>query len=229
MDKEAWYNFSIMKEISSVLWIEQKLREQFLQEANVTNHEKGYVSVPSVNQRIDIEMQGWAADMIVNHYLQTGSTFNAVVGIPNSGISLATSIAERLRLPLAPGRKGKDGPGAWNMQIKVTESVPSFTTGEASQFVFNGIQKGDKVLAIEDVIARGDTLGLIVEAFRKQGIELCVGAYFSKLFQGGVVKLETMGVEVFSVIEIEKLYPNPDKPGEWSLQLTPPHFPDSGF
>jgi len=212
-----------VEEMKSALWIENNLRREFLKEAEVTNPEKGYISVPSVNQRIDMIMQGWAADLIVNYYRRQGRTFDAVVGIPNSGISLATSVAERLGIPLAPGRKGKDCPGAWRMPIKIIETIPSFTTGEASQFVFNGMKEGDTILAIEDVIAHGDTMGLITEAFRKQGINLCLGAYFSKLFQGGFEKLQRMGVETFSAIEVKELYQ--DQQGIWHPRLTPPHFP----
>jgi len=39
---------------------------------------------------------------------------NKVVQIPYSGNPLATSVAERLRVPLVPGRKGKAIPGSWN-------------------------------------------------------------------------------------------------------------------
>lgn len=205
----------------SSLWIERQLREQFLQDAEIRDPQKGYVSVPSVNQRIDLKMQGWAADLIVNNFLQRNIKFDIVVGIPNSGIPLATSVAERLQIPLAPGRKGKDFPGAWKMPIVVNQEIPSFTTGTASMFVFNGMKSGDTVLAVEDVIAHGETMSLIAEKLREKGITVYLASYFSKLFQDGVKKLQEIGIDVFSAIGIEGIY---QENGIWKLALSPPHF-----
>jgi adenine/guanine phosphoribosyltransferase-like PRPP-binding protein len=204
------------------LWIESQLRKRFLNEAKVTNFEKGYISVPSVNQRIDLEMQGWAADLIVDHFRKLGIEFDAVVGIPNSGIPLGTSVAERLGVPLAPGRKGKDFPGAWKMPVIVEENVPSFTTGVTSSFVFNGIQSGETVLAVEDVIATGETMENIARAFQAKGITVYNAAYFAKVFQGGVARLREIGIEPFYAIGIEKIT---GQEGDYSLELSSPYHP----
>src|SRR3990170_5418690 len=66
---------STYEPIPSGLWIEAELRRRFEEEAVVVDAEKGYISVPSVNQRVDLEMQGWAADLIVNQFRQQGLRF----------------------------------------------------------------------------------------------------------------------------------------------------------
>lgn len=159
--------------------------------------------------------------MIVDHFRGIGTKFDKVVGVPNSGIPLATSVAERLNIPLAPGRKGKDFPVTWKTPVIVKEETPSFTTGAKSTFVFNGLGENDTVLVVEDVIALGTTMELVVRALRKSSINVSFATYFSKLFQGGEKRIREMGVETFSVISVEKLY---CKNGEWKLKLAPPHF-----
>src|ERR1700687_1734033 len=89
------------------------LRYSFERDARLTNPEKGYVSVPWVNQLVDINLQGYAADIIAAKVHKNSWDINKIVGIPNLGIPLATSVSERLELPLAPGRKGDGIPGSW--------------------------------------------------------------------------------------------------------------------
>ena len=203
------------------LWIEEELRRRFLAEAKVIDAEKGYISVPSVNQRIDLEMQGWVADLIANHIKQHGLTFDVAIGIPNSGIPLATSVAERLKIPLAPGRKGNNVPSSWHRTTVIEGGAESFTTGVASTFVFNGVEADDRVLAVEDVIAKGNTMNLIGESLQRNGNSVFVASYFAKLFQGGVERLRNLGINSFYTIGIEELY----QEGEiWKPRLTPSYF-----
>lgn len=191
------------------------VRDRFMRDATVTNLKKGYVSVPSVNQLIDTRFQEFAAEMIAYHF--NGTRIDKVVGIPYSGIPLATAVAGRLGRPLAPGRKGIVVPGAWKTPILVNEDVPSFTTGETSKFVFNGLVPGDKVLLIDDVIAFGDTTSLIVKELRKQDIEVELAVYFAKLFQPGVTRLKDENIEPFYAIGIREI----SKSG---IKLAPPHY-----
>lgn len=197
---------------------ENCLRNKFLEEAQVTNAEKGYVSVPFVNQLIDLELQSLASDLIAHRY--SGEHIDKVVMVPNSGNPLATTVAERLGVQLAVGRKGKAIPGSWNNPIVVTEEAESFTTGEKSQFVFNGLDVGDRALIVDDVIAYGDTSRLILEQFRNKGVNVVgLSVYFAKLFQPGVERIiEECRIDPFYAIGIKEL--NEDG----SIVLGPPHF-----
>jgi adenine/guanine phosphoribosyltransferase-like PRPP-binding protein len=198
---------------------EDFLRREILKEAVVTNFEKGYISIPSVNQLVDTNLQCFASEIIVDHYLDMGVKIDKVAGIPNAGISLANSVAEKLRVPLAPGRKGIIYPGAWNSRIEINEDVPSFTTGEASKFVFNGLEKGDTVLIIDDFIALGATSVIVSKVLMKHGINVQIAAYAAKIFQGGVKQIEEkVGVKPFYAVGIEKIF----KDGK--IVLEPPHY-----
>ena len=195
------------------------LRAYFLQNAKVQNYEKGYISVPFVNQLVDPKQQANAADLITHHILLNKIPVDKVVQIPYSGNSLAYSVAERLDCPLVLGRKGNKTPGAWKNQFVIKETTESFTTGQKSSFVFNELYQGDKVYLIDDVVANGDTSSLIIEEFQKRGIEVMgMSIYFAKLFQPGIERIyKETSVNPFYAIGIEAI--TQDK-----IILTPPHF-----
>jgi adenine/guanine phosphoribosyltransferase-like PRPP-binding protein len=195
------------------------LRWKILEEARVTNYEKGYVSIPSINQLVEMDLQEIASEMIADHFEGLGTKINMVAGIPNSGISLATSVARILKVPLAPGRKGEVYPGSWNSRIEINEEVPSFTTGEASKFVFNGLNPGDTVLIVDDFIAHGATSVLVAQVFMRHGINVQIAAYSAKLFQGGVKQIEdNVGIKPFYAVGIEKIFE------DGKIVLDAPHY-----
>ncbi|MFH1971743.1 MAG: hypothetical protein ABIJ05_05190 [Patescibacteria group bacterium] len=199
---------------------ESHLRKRFYEIAKVKNFEKGYISVPFVNQLIDLDLQGFAADIISYHIKTNNIDVDKVVGIPDSGNPLAVSVAQMLKVPLAPGRKGKAIPGAWNHPIVIEETVESFTTEETSSFVFNGLKKGDRINIVDDVTAYGYTGILAINEFRKRGI-IVVGMsiYFGKLFQPGVKRIEEeTGIKPFYVVGIESITP------EGKINYSPPQF-----
>lgn len=207
-------------ELATVRAKEAHLRTAFIHTAKLTNYDKGYISVPFVNQLIDLDLQGFAADIIVYHANAESVIVNKVVQIPYSGNPLATSVAERLGVPLVPGRKGKAIPGAWNHPIIIEEKVASFTTGETSSFIFNGLEKGDDIYLVDDVVALGDTACLLIEEFGKRGINVKgLAIYFAKLFQPGIKRIkEETGISPFFVVGIESASP------EGKITLSPPQF-----
>ena len=207
-------------ELARIRATEEYIRKAFHEKAEVINYDLGYISVPFVNQLIDLELQGFAGDLIVHHYRNKETKVDKVIQIPLSGNPLATTVAERLNTPLIPGRKGKVIPNSWGNPIVIEEAIPSFTTGEMSTFVFNGLEVGDKVILIDDVIANGYTSGLIVKSLREKGIEVVgLAVYFAKLFQPGVNKVrEETGIDPFFVVGIDEITQ------ESGIVLSPPHF-----
>ncbi len=199
---------------------EEYLRDSFRKIAELKNYDKGYISVPFVNQLIDLDLQGFAGDIVVYHANAERVKADKVVQIPYSGNSFATSVAERLGTLLVPGRKGGAIPGAWNHPIIIEEKVLSFTTGETSSFTFNGLEKGDNIYLVDDVVAHGYTACLIIEEFRKRGINVAgMAIYFAKLFQPGIERIkEEIGISPFFVVGIESITP------EGKITLSPPQF-----
>lgn len=195
------------------------LRNYFLQKAKVLNYEKGYISVPFVNQLVDPKLQNSAADLIARHILLEETPVDKVVQIPYSGNSLAYSVAERLDCPLVLGRKGNKSPGAWKNQFVIKETTESFTTGQKSSFVFNELYPGDNVYLIDDVIANGDTSSLIIQEFQRRGIHVNgMSIYFAKLFQPGMQKVyDETGIDPFYAVGVEAISPE-------GIELAPAHF-----
>lgn len=207
-------------ELARIQATEEYIRKAFCEKAMVTNYDLGYISVPFVNQLIDLELQGFAGDLIVHHYRNKGTKVDKVIQIPLSGNPLATTVAERLNTPLVPGRKGKVIPSSWGNPVVIEEAIPSFTTGEMSTFVFNGLEANDKVILVDDVIANGYTSGLIANSLQEKGIEVVgLAVYFAKLFQPGVKKVrEETGIDPFFVVGIDNIT------REGGIVLSPPHF-----
>lgn len=201
---------------------EQKLMEKFLQGAEIFNFESKYIKVPAVNRQIDPQMQGLAADLIVEYYNRRQLVFDKVIGIPNSGISLASVVAGKLpyKTILSVGRKGNDVPTSWEDRT-VISGIRSYTTGEATQITLDSIREGDRILLIDDVIAHGETGGKIAKVLKEKHCAVEFSAYFAKLFQSGVDVLRDYGIEPFYAIGIQRLYVDGDIP---KIELAPPHF-----
>jgi adenine/guanine phosphoribosyltransferase-like PRPP-binding protein len=197
-------------ELATIRAKERYLINCFKEVATVENYKKGYISVPFVNQLIDLRLQSYAADLIAYNIKTNEIPVDKVVQIPYSGNSLATSVAwnfETEDIPLVLGRKGRKTPGAWNQQFIIKEEVESFTTGETSTFVFNEIDPGDRVYLVDDVIANGDTASLIINKFRERGVEVTgMAIYFAKLFQPGLQRVyEETGIKPFYAVGIENI------------------------
>lgn len=220
-----------LMDITELIEAEDKLRKRFLAEARVTDPEKGYISLPSVNQRVNSEMQRWVVDLIVHHFAQSGINLDVVLEIPNSGTPLAAVVADRLNIDLIRGRKGKDIPGSWRSPLTV--EVPSFTTGVLSTITFSGIREGETPLVIDDVIATGATSEALAKELAARGNRAFFASYFAKLWEGngarqgqdGVRILRGMGIEPFYAIGVADIVP---QNGEWGLQLSPPHYSGTG-
>ena len=204
---------------------ETQIRERLLRAADVTNLVKRYISAPWVNQIPDIENLGMAADLIAASQTHSNSRPDVVMGIPYSGIPLAVLVSERLRVPFAPGRKGTVHPGSWKAPMLVSGKVPSFTTEVPGEgFVFNGAQPGDTALIVDDILAYGHTMGLVMRELRLQGVEVGGAVYLDKSFQGGNKRIQDMGVPLFSVVNVTGLYL--DEFGVGRVELGQSHFFD---
>jgi len=196
-------------ELSGIEEKEKHLIECFERDAIVTDYEKGYISVPFVNQLINLELQGYAADIIVHNIETNKIEIDKVVQIPYSGNSLATSVGARLRVPLVLGRKEEDAPKGWKKLFPIRKKIYSFTTEKMMTFTFNELEKGDRVYIIDDVVASGDTASRIIMEFEERGIQVMgMGVYFAKLFDPGLRNIkEKTEIETFYVIGVEDITP----------------------
>ena len=166
------------------------LKEEFLRDAKVIDVDRGYISVSSFNLRMKPQVLKTAAKVIAHEF--NNEHIDIVHGIPHSGNYLATAVAIELggNIRLHASRKDQNVPSSWKDVYR--EEVRSFTTSSGGATVFSGInlsfvQKGDRVLLLDDVCATGEAGYHIVSGLQKRGVKVVgLAVLFDKIFQGGV-------------------------------------------
>jgi len=178
----------------------------------VIDAQRGYISVSSFNLRMKPEVLAAAAKLIADFF--KNDKIDTVHGIPHSGNYLATAVALALdgQVRLHSSRKDQNIPTSWKDVYR--QEVRSFTTSTAGMDVFSGInlsfvKKGDRVLLLDDVCARGETGYKIIKGLQERGV-MVVGfaVLFDKVFQGGLDYVANLGVKVFSCIRVNKIGSN---------------------
>ncbi len=185
------------------------LRDEFLRDAKVIDPDRGYISVSSFNLRMKPQILKSAAISIANEFKD--SDIDIVHGIPHSGNYLATAIALELggNTRLHSSRKDQNIPTTWKDVYR--EEIRSFSTSNDAMQVFSGInlsfvQKGDRVLLIDDVCATGETGYHIVSGLQKRGVNVVgFAVLFDKVFQGGIEYIESLGVKTFSCVRVSEI------------------------
>ena len=185
------------------------LRQEFLREAKVIDHQRGYISVSSFNLRMKPAVLAAAARLIAHEFQRDEIT--AIHGIPHSGNYLATAVALALDkdVRLHSSRKDQNIPTSWKDVYR--EEVESFTTSTSTTRVFSGINlsfvlKGDRVLLLDDVCASGETGYRIIDGLVKRGVHVVgFAVLFDKVFQGGLDHIATLGIKIFSCIRVAEI------------------------
>jgi adenine phosphoribosyltransferase len=185
------------------------LKEEFLRDAKVLDPDRGYISVSSFNLRMKPQILKSAAACIANDF--ANDRIDIIHGIPHSGNYLATAIALEFggNTRLHSSRKDQNIPTTWKDVYR--EEIRSFTTSNDAMQVFSGInlsfvQKGDRVLLIDDVCATGETGFHIVSGLQKRGVNVVgYAVLFDKIFQGGLEYVASLGIKTFSCVRVEKI------------------------
>ena len=188
------------------------LAEEFLKEARVIDAVKGYISVPSFNLRMKPAVLQAAGQVIAKEF--KNDRVEVIHGIPHSGNYLAAAVAMELggEVRLHSSRKDQNIPSSWKDVYH--EEIRSFTTSGGGGMVFSGInlsfvKKGDRVLLVDDVCARGETGLRIVKGLIQRGVKVVgYAVLFDKVFQGGLAAVEKLGVKVFSCVRVAALGKN---------------------
>lgn len=128
-----------------------------------------------------------------------GQKIDKVAGIEARGFILGGAIAHQLSVGFVPIRKkGK---------------LPYETIGETYELEYgvdeveihvDAVDKGDRVLLVDDLIATGGTAGAAIKLLERAGGEIVLCSFVVDLPDlGGAEKLRAMGKEVVSLIEFE--------------------------
>ena len=180
----------------------EALKERIRREGQNLGH--GILKVDSfLNHQVDPALMLAVGGALAAHFGALGIT--KVLTAEISGIAPALTTALALGVPVVYGRKTKP--------ITMPESVyvataPSHTKGQEVELMVSPEFLGshDKVLIIDDFLARGDTILALVRLAQQAGAEVIgVGAVIEKAFEGGRAKLETMGLRVRSLAVNKKM------------------------
>jgi adenine phosphoribosyltransferase len=132
-------------------------------------------------------------DMLSAPYLNQG--IEAVVGIESRGFILGAAVAERLQAGFIPVRKPGKLP---SKAIKETYALEYGT--DALEIHADAIEKGQRVLIVDDVLATGGTAAATARLVKQLGGELHGLAFLIELvFLNGKAKLA--GEKISSVLQ----------------------------
>ena len=158
-----------------------------------------------LNHRVDTKLMREMAKEFGRLFDLTGLT--AVLTVEASGIALGAICAEEFGVPLIFAKKAKSD----NIEGGLYQSeIFSYTYKKKVTLLVSKewIHPGDRVLVIDDFLARGEALRGLCEIVQAAGAELVgIGCAVEKGFQGGGDKLRAAGVNLHSLAIIESAEP----------------------
>ena len=159
-----------------------------------------------LNHRIDVPFLLEMGEEIARLYKNV--PVNKILTIETSGIPIAFAAAQYMNVPVVFVKKSKSG----NISDDVYSSrVASFTRKNVYDAVVSKefLNSEDKVLVIDDFLAKGNALTGLIDIINQAGATLCGCAIaIEKGFQGGGDELRQKGVRVDSLAIIESMTEN---------------------
>lgn len=159
-----------------------------------------------INHKIDVAFSTEMAKEVNRLYKDDNVTL--VLTIEASGISLATLVAQQMNVPMVFAKKHQ----TTNLDREVySEPAWSYTHQKENQIVVakDYIKPGDRVLLVDDFLARGAALTALTKIVEKAGATV-VGAaiIIEKEYQGGGNELRAKGYRIESLAKIKEFKDN---------------------
>ena len=177
------------------------LKERILRDGKC--FEGGILKVDNfINHQMDPILMKSIAVEFVRRFSSTN--INKVMTIEASGIAPAIMVGYLLELPVVFAKKKKPV----TMENMLTTSVYSFTKDRSYDVCVSKdfLQKGDRVLFIDDFLANGNAAKGIIDLVEKAGAELAgMGFIIEKSFQHGGDYLRNAGIRIESLAIIDSL------------------------
>ena len=130
---------------------------------------------------------------------------NKILTIETSGIPIAFAAAHYMNVPVVFAKKSKSATISDNFY---SSTVTSFTKKNTYDAVVSKdfLKETDKVLVIDDFLAKGNALNGLMDIINQAGATLCGCAIaIEKGFQGGGDELRSKGIRVDSLAIIESM------------------------
>lgn len=154
-----------------------------------------------LNHRVDPALLRALAQEFKAHF--GGREIDIIMTCEASGIPLATICAEEFGVPMLFVKKAKSN----NLGSEVfTSEIQSYTYGRTVTLTCsrNWLHEGDRVLIIDDFMARGEAVRGVIDIIRQAKAKLIgIGIAIEKGFQGGGDKLRAVGIDCYSLAIIE--------------------------
>ncbi len=156
-----------------------------------------------LNQQMDTRFIRTVSEEFYRLYRDEG--VNKILTIEASGIGLACLCALPFDVPVVFAKKSKSSNMAGNAY---TTRVHSFTHGTDHTAVIpcSMLGKDDRVLLIDDFLARGQALHALIDLCEQAGATIVgAGVYVEKTYQGGGDEIRARGVRVESLARIKSM------------------------
>lgn len=158
------------------------------------------------NQQLDTRLVMDAGHEIAR--LFESEKITKILTIEASGIAIATAAAVYLGVPVVFAKKHQASTQVGQM---LTAEIKSMTHGNSYTAVVPAslISKEDRILIVDDFLARGEALRGLITIVSSAEAHLCGCAVgIEKRFQGGGDELRAKGIRVESLASIEKMSPD---------------------
>lgn len=154
-----------------------------------------------LNHRVDTVLMGEIADEFARHFDTKNITM--VLTAEASGIALATICAQKYGVPMVFAKKAKSDNiegGLYQSDIFSYTYKKKFTLIVAQEWM----GPNDKVLIIDDFMAKGYAMRGLIDVVQKSGAQLMgIGVAVEKGFQDGGDSLRREGYDVHSLAIID--------------------------
>ena len=130
---------------------------------------------------------------------------NKILTIEASGIGIACVVAQQFHVPVLFAKKNKTKNIAGDVY---TSQVESYTHGRVYDIIVSKefLGKGDKVLVIDDFLAKGKALDGLTTLIQDSGAELVgAGIVIEKGFQDGGKRIRDKGIRVESLAIVDSM------------------------
>ena len=183
----------------------QELKERIVKEGKVLPG--NIIKVDGfLNHRIDTELLGHIAEEFGKYFNMDEVTM--ILTAEASGIALATAVASRFHKPMIFAKKAKSD----NIEGGLYQSdILSYTYKKKVTLLVSKewLSASDKVLIIDDFMARGEAMRGLCDIVREAGAELVgIGVAVEKGFQHGGDSFREQGYNIHSLAVIEEATPD---------------------
>ena len=156
-----------------------------------------------LNQRMDVALVTKMGEEIFNHYINKGVT--KVLTVEASGIAIAFAAASAFKCDMVFAKKSKTTNVSGSLYSANCHSY-THNTDNLLTVPTEYIEKGDKVLIVDDFLACGNAFFALEEIVKQSGAEIVgFSAAIEKGFQGGGDKLRERGYDVFSLAIVDNM------------------------